>query len=158
MNYFEQLKRYEERGLNNYKIKSIRDIEEIYEIKIDKIKGYTDLSEDRQCLFKSFFINYLNAIGLNSRMTFVPTSIHYVLEVSKLTKLDENDDCLYIFACLFYIVKTDGKKIKMRGKGREDKNNYHTCVERREKYYLRFDFKKDGNKDWLHVTGSDEWY
>ena len=30
MNYFEQLEKYDERGLNKYKLKSIEDVEAIY--------------------------------------------------------------------------------------------------------------------------------
>lgn len=52
-------------------------------------------------------------------MTFAPTSIHYVLEVSKYGKND-NDDCLCQFARLFYIVNSGGKTTKMRGKSYED--------------------------------------
>lgn len=67
MSRFNLERAYEERGLNDYKLRNIDDLFYIYSIKMNQIEGYFKLDEQDRTLFNSFMINYFNIHGFSGK-------------------------------------------------------------------------------------------
>jgi len=86
MDYSNLKEVYEKRGYDDLQLQTIADIEEIYEISIEKIKGYATLSDERQREFQRFLINYYNTQGIIYRADIVPISIYHICQEDSLLK------------------------------------------------------------------------
>jgi hypothetical protein len=156
---YSQLKyRYLKRGLEEFNLKSIEDFEDVFSLEVKFIRGFNELSEDNKQLFKSFLINYLNRVGLNTKAGFVPLSIHYVEEINLVGKEQESDEYYTEYSRQFYILRPDGKKEKMKRKGYHDKDIMYPLTKEYKNKFLRFDFLENKDKIWLHVISPTKWY
>lgn len=158
MEYLILQRRYLKNGLDDFCLKSIKDFEDVFNMETDLIEGYNGLSEDNKLMFGSFLVNYLNRIGLNSKASFVPVSIHYVEEIVLAGKVQEVDEYYTEYLRQFFILHPDGKKEKMKRKGYYDKEVVYPITKEYKNHFLRFDFKEDKKKIWLHVISPTEWY
>lgn len=76
MNYYQELKeRYENKGLDNYLLRDIEDIKDIYNIDIPKLKGYNKLEPSVKDFFNKMIVNYYNARGLEARDDLKPKKV-----------------------------------------------------------------------------------
>lgn len=157
MEYIQLQYRYLKRGLEDFNLKSIEDFEDVFSLEVKFIKGFNELSEDNKQVFKSFLINYLNRIGLNTKATFVPLSINYVEEIVLGGKVQE-DEYYTEYSRQFYILRPNGKYEKMKRKGFLDKDVVYPFVKEYKERFLRFDFMENKKKYWLHVISPTEWY
>lgn len=156
---YSQLKyRYLKRGLEDFDLKSIEDFEDVFSLEVKFIRGFDELSENNKQIFKSFLINYLNGIGLNTKAVFVPLSIYNVEEICLGGKMQEDEEYYTEYSRQFYILHPDGKKEKMKKVGYLDKEITYPFVKEYKKRFLRFDFLEDKKKVWLHVISHSEWY
>ena len=153
---------YEERGLYNYKLHSIEDVAAIYEINIDDLQGYNNLSGVDQETFKGFIVNFFNANGMDKRMGLEPKSINFVNKTtySVSRPADENHEAPYQ-----EVVCEEYKIILPNGKMKQFKKHvYYKEIDPKywmradNKQFLRFDYKTDKRKEWLHVLSTTEWY
>jgi hypothetical protein len=158
MQYLQLQHSYLKNGLDDFCLNSIKDFENVFNMEVDQIEGYKELSEDKKQVFESFLINYLNRIGLNTKAAFIPVSIYYVEEITLGGKMQEDDEYYMEYSRQFYILRPDGKKEKMKRKGYFDKEVIYPIVKEYKKGFLRFDFTEDKKKIWLHVITPTEWY
>ncbi len=64
MDYSSLKEAYEKRNYDDYRLRTIEDIEDIYGLNIKSIKGYGLLSDRKRRQFQQFIINYYNTQGL----------------------------------------------------------------------------------------------
>lgn len=65
-------RKYEELGLTDYKLRNLKQLQEIHGVDVNQIAGYNQLSDKHKKLFNEAIINFFNAWGLDSRKTLVP--------------------------------------------------------------------------------------
>lgn len=158
MKYLELQKRYLDRGLDDFCLKSIEDFQAVFGIVVNSIEGYNELSEDRKSVFEGFLINYLNRVGLSTKANFAPVSIHYVEEIRLGGKMQEDEEYYTEYSRQFYILRPNTIKIKMNRKGYTDKDVVYPFTNENKKRFLRFDFLENKSKIWLHAISPTEWY
>ncbi len=158
MEYLQLQQSYLKNGLEDFCLKSIEDFQAVFGVEVNSIKGYDELSENSKMTFEGFLINYLNRIGLNTKVGFMPVSLHYVEEVTLGGKMEEDEEYYTEYSRQFYILHPDGKKEKMKRKGYHDKDIVYPFTREYKKRFLRFDFMEDKSKIWLHVISTSEWY
>ncbi len=158
MEYLQLQQSYLKNGLEDFNLKSIGDFENVFNIPLDSIAGYNDLSENNKKLFGDFLVNYLNRLGLNTKASFMPVSIYYVEEITLAGKMQEDKEYYMEYSRQFYILHPDGKREKMKRKGYHDKEIVYSFTKEYKKCFLRFDFSERKSKDWLHIISPTEWY
>lgn len=153
INQIEQL--YYKRGLNDCKLSSAEDMLNIHGVDVYKIDGFKYLSDEHKKLFLKFIINFFNAWGLEMRNILYPLSINFVRETEFLGKQNENDDYYIIFGNKVEALRDKDIKVLSEWK---DKNNNLRCITTEEKFYLKFNYKINGQEEWQHVINEKEWY
>ncbi len=148
---------YKSRGLSDFKLRSIENIFEIYNIDVLKIDGYENLTDQNKELFKSFIVNFFNASGLERRNSLLPLSINYVIEKEYLGKRNESDDYFVPLGYKIYVLSADNKLHFFKQK-KFDESKYIECTEDTERQYLRFDYESETGTSWQHVISPTEWY
>ncbi|MBN1074767.1 hypothetical protein DVV91_10470 [Clostridium botulinum] len=164
MNRNEIEKIYEQNGLNNYKLTSLEDLKKCHGIDAEKVRGYENLTEENKKIYKSFIINYYNAMGIDARMITVPKAINYVEEIDYIAphpdaETDEYYKDFYVSVDTKIIVlKADGSRKQLR-KYSDSEYKHLKATEQHRKEYLRFAFLQRKNKVWLHIThNGTQWY
>lgn len=71
MNKFRLERLYEERGLKDYKLRTLEDLFYIHDIKLNQVDGYNRLTKDEKRFFSRFVINYFNSYELARRNIFI---------------------------------------------------------------------------------------
>ena len=153
MTYQKMTKKYEERGLNDYQLRTLEDLKEIHGVDVRELSSYSGLSDENRNLFDTTVLRFYNAHGLNSRLELRPKSVNYVQEV--LYYRDISEDEAEDIGMEIYLVDSNMRVTKKRlhryvfEKGVSFKN-----CKKIIKHYLRFELK-DG---WYHFTAEGEWY
>lgn len=76
MNSYQELqKKYEDKGLDDLKVRSAEDIKDIYNVDILKLKGYEKLDQEAKDLFNTMIINFYNGRGLAARDGMKPKKV-----------------------------------------------------------------------------------
>lgn len=153
MTYHEMTKKYEERGLTDYQLRTLNDLKEIHGVDVQELSGYSGLSENNRKLFGMTVLRFYNAHGLNSRLELRPKAVNYVQEVLYYRNIseDEAED----IGIEIYLVDSDMRLTKKRlhryvfEKGVSFKN-----CKKIIKHYLRFELKDS----WYHFTDFGSWY
>jgi hypothetical protein len=151
---------YQERGLNNYKLKSLDDIKAIYGHDIPALKGYPDLSDENKELVNKFIINFFNAQGMDRRATIKPLQVNYVTlkEYGKpVTDPDAPDGKNYeLVVSEFRRLNAKGnfEKFRMYKHEEIDLNKCKTFTS----CFLRIDYKWGTKREWLHILSPIDWY
>ena len=68
---------YKFNGLDNFKLKTLGDLQKVHAIDY-RISGYKTLDKLNKDLYQKFLINFFNAWGLDARDTLKPTKVHYI--------------------------------------------------------------------------------
>jgi hypothetical protein len=141
-------------------LRSTEDLKNIHEVDYASVKGYDTLTKENKALFQAFIVNYWNAYGLDTRMTMSPICIYFVE--------DQEFNCYYN--------DSDGEKMCATAKrvikavtASETKKTLHKYVDLKYidekplepsavKRYLRFEYKTNGSKEWMHVESDKQWY
>lgn len=89
------------------------------------------------------------------RNILYPLSINFVRETEFLGKQNENDDYYIIFGNKVEALRDKDIKVLSEWK---DKNNNLRCITTEEKFYLKFNYKINGQEEWQHVINEKEWY
>jgi len=71
MNRFQLEKLYEVNGLKDYKLKTTDDLLKTHGIDFKEVDGYTRLDDLNKLLYEKFIVNFLNGLGLDSRMALM---------------------------------------------------------------------------------------
>ena len=140
-------RKYEERGLNNYRIRTVDDLKAIHNIDIEELKGYENLSDEYRELFEKTVIHFFNAQGLEKRAECIPKAINYVQETEYISESN-----IIIGKIIKAIYKNNKSRIIHRYVFEKD-ISFSKC----RKYtseYLRFEL----NNEWFHITKNEQWY
>lgn len=153
MTYKEMTRKYEERGLTGYQLRTLEDLKEIHGVDVAELSGYSGLSENNRKLFDVTVLRFYNAHGLNSRLELKPKAVNYVQEVLYYNNISK--DYAEDIGLEIYLVDSDMCVTKKRLHRYVFKKgvSFKEC-EKSKKYYLRFELKGE----WYHFTNKGEWY
>ena len=109
---------YEATGRTDYRLQTVNDIKVIHGFDILETTGYEDLTEEQKETFVAYVLKHLNSVGMNTRITMFPYSVHYVREISLLSAETwcEEDQRNYReeLGREYLIVKANGKTKKWK--------------------------------------------
>lgn len=71
---------YETCGRSDYCLRAAEDILFIHGFDIRKTPGYEDLTSDQKELFAAHCVKYMNSVGMNTKITMYPKTVHFVRE------------------------------------------------------------------------------
>jgi len=148
---------YEANGLTDYRLKTADDLLFTHGVSVKKLLGYSQLDEANAKLYVAFVVNFFNAQGMDSRVTLVPTGIHYVEDVDLIAKEDPDDEYFTVVGGIVKVINKDGSQTlhhEWRGTGYEELET----IEDKPKRYLRFEYEHEGRPEWLHVIDERQWY
>ena len=152
---------YEANGRNDYRLKTVEDILNIHGFDIRETTGYSDLTEENKKIFEAYVLKHMNGVGMNTRITMWPKSVHYVKEILKYGPEEWDEDEQRKFRWQigreFIILKANGRTKKFRsywddGKGEGDVDST------KENEVLRVDWKYCGHNEWFHVSEELSYY
>lgn len=159
--YREVCKLYEERGLTDYCLKSAADVLAIHNFDLSETTGYEDLTEENKKLFTAYVLTHMNSVGMNTKITMWPKSVHFVEELTYCgpEMNDEEDGKPYRWEIgkEYIILKANGRTKKFKkymdeGKAADDISK--TTIKR----FLRVDWKYNGGSEWFHVIAPNQYY
>lgn len=155
MTRFELERKYEELGLTDYKLRNLKQLQEIHGVDVNQISGYKQLSDKHKKLFNEAIINFFNAWGLDNRKILKPQSVNYVYEVTYYKKIKDTDDFFTDIGQEIYILDGDGRTVSRRLHRYvfEKGVSFKSC-EKESKKYIRFELKGV----WYHILSPVEWY
>lgn len=154
---------YEFHGSNDYRLKTADDVLKIHNFNLRETTGYEDLTEDQKKLFEAYVISHMNGVGMNTRITMWPKSVHYVKEysycASPVWDEEEQREVRWQIGREWIIQKANGRTKKFKkyfdeGKSEADVDSVYTI----EKEYLRVDWKYHGHSEWFHVIEPNKYY
>lgn len=149
--------KYKLYGLDDKKLKVLKDISNIYEISPLEIQGYGTLTRENKNIYKHFIINFFNSWDLDTRKTIKPLSINDVEEIKYLGNADPDDpEYFTILIHELYVIKNDSTKELL--KRLEYKENSMKIKDTVKDRYLRFEYEIHGIQEWIHVLNDEDWY
>lgn len=161
--YREVCKLYEERGLTDYCLRTAEDVLFVHNFDLTETTGFEDLTEEQKKLFIAYVCTYMNGLGMNTKITLWPKSVHFVKEYiyCQAPTWDEDEQRMirYQIGREWIIQKANGRTKKFKkyfdeGKSEADVDQVATT----EKEYLRVDWKYNGGSEWFHVTAPNQYY
>ncbi|MDD3477392.1 MAG: hypothetical protein PHP32_00750 [Candidatus Izemoplasmatales bacterium] len=147
---------YEKYGLTDYTLKTAGDVLNIHNFDLRETTGYEDLTEDQKKLFIAYAITHMNGLGMNTKITMWPKSVHFVKEYSYCSSPvwddEEQREVRWQIGREWIIQKVNGRTKKFKkyfdeGKSEANVDSVYTT----EKEYLRVDWKYNGGNEWFHV-------
>lgn len=146
---------YKVNGLGDYQLEDTNDLLKVHGINFKKIKGFTRLNYGDKELFEGFIINFMNGLGLDSRIAWIPTAINFVHDDEHLAK-DTNGNYVCIKRTIELIDSNEMKSLLHSYSYKEGEGYNITKIERSE--YLRVEYKHYNRNEWLHIEDVDQWY
>ena len=148
MIYQEMTRKYEERGLTDYRLSTLEDLKEIHDVDVTKLSGYSGLSAEKIELFDITVLRFYNAHGLNSRLQLKPKAVNYVLDVTYCRNGETVRREIFLVdgnmrvtkKCLHRYIYKKGVAV-------------WNCTAFKE-HYLRFELQDE----WFHFIRTCEWY
>ncbi|MDO5707077.1 MAG: hypothetical protein Q4P31_00365 [Andreesenia angusta] len=67
--------KYRELGLEDFKLRDLDDLYDIYEIKPEQTEGFNELPEDKKDIFSYFIVKFYNSWGLDARLNLKPVLV-----------------------------------------------------------------------------------
>lgn len=151
MTYKEMTKKYEERGLTDYQLRTVDDLKEIHGVDVQELSRYSGLSENNRKLFDMTVLRFYNAHSLNSRLELRPKAVNYVLE-KDYTKVIDDDR--YGIATQIFVLDSNGQLTDIcLHNSVQSEIDIADCEENILRY-LCFEL----NNGWFHITEKGEWY
>ena len=148
---------YEKYGRADYQLQTVQDILNIHGYDITETTGYQDLTEENKRIFEAYVIRHLNNVGMNTRLTMWPKSVHYVRELTytgpEEWDQEEQRNFRWEIGKEFIILKANGKTKKFRkymDDGKTEKDIDRTTT----KEFLRVDWKMHGRITLLKQKGA----
>lgn len=154
---------YEKFGRSDYRLRSAEDILNIHGFDIRETDGYEDLTQEQKELFESYCVTHMNSLGMNTKITMWPKSVHYVKEYDYYSAPewdeDEQRNIRWEIGREWIILKANGRTKKFKKYMDEGKTMADVdAVSTQEKEYLRVDWKYQGCAEWFHVMAPDKYY
>ena len=144
-------------------LRSAEDILNIHGFDIRETDGYEDLTQEQKELFESYCVTHMNSLGMNTKITMWPKSVHYVKEYDYYSAPewdeDEQRNIRWEIGREWIILKANGRTKKFKKYMDEGKTMADVdAVSTQEKEYLRVDWKYQGRAEWFHVMAPDKYY
>lgn len=161
--YNEVMKLYAACGRDDCRILTVNDIKVIHGFDIRETTGYEDLTEEQKATFEAYVIKHMNGVGMNTRITMWPKSVHFVKEYTYCAAPEwDEEEGKYIrwqIGREWVIHKANGRTKKFKkyfdeGKTEADVDEVATT----EKEYIRVDWKYNGSNEWFHVSPELNYY
>jgi len=148
---------YELNGLTKYKLRNTEDLLRVHEIDYKAVDGYNKLDDLNRAIYEKFIINIFNTCGLDSRLSLVPKGIYWVEDIEYLVKGEPENDYYNIAGQKVYSIDRTGRRIILHQWEDEKYKHHEKTIEKQR--YLRFEFERQGKREWLHVIKEGkEWY
>lgn len=159
--YREVTELYQKYGRNDFRLKSVEDILNIHNFDILETPGYEDLTEENKRLFEEYVITHMNSVGMNTKITMWPKSVHFVEELTYCgpEEWDEEEQRSFRWEIgrETIIVKANGRTKKFKkymDEGKTDADIDKTTTKR----FLRVDWKFGKENVWFHVLEPGRYY
>lgn len=156
----EVMKRYETFiGKNDFQLKNVEQLKSIHNIDFKKTAGYETLSEESKLVYRNFIVRFFNAWGLGTRSKIVPYSIHNTLERTYYTEVEQYIGSVNL-GTEHIVIDCEGKELfTIYSRYDAKKSSYPNQIVKKEDTFLRFDYERNGVREWLHVINNGfEWY
>lgn len=152
---------YEQYGLSDFVLRTVQDIQNIHGYDITETTGYEDLTEENKRIFEAYVIRHLNSVGMNTKITMWPKSVHYVRELDYLGPEEwdpeEGRNIRWQIGKEFIILKANGRTKKFK-KFMDDGKTEADIDKTTENEFLRVDWKMHGQITWFHVSKELDYY
>lgn len=161
--YTEVVNLYVATGRTDFRILNVNDIKVIHGFDIRETPGYEDMTEAQQKTFEAYVIKHMNSVGMNTRITMWPKSVHFVKEYTYCgpEEWDEDEKCNLReqIGREWVIQKANGRTKKFKkyfdeGKSICDVDEAATKVVE----CIRVDWKYCGSSEWFHVFEDLNYY
>lgn len=128
-----------------------------------KTPGYEDLTSDQKELFAAHCVKYMNSVGMNTKITMYPKTVHFVREYQycSFPEWDEEiqKNIRWQIGREWIILKANGRTRKFKKYLDDDRTEADIDkTVTKEFEYLRVDWRQNGTNVWFHVTAPDEYY
>lgn len=145
--------RYNNYGIDDFKLRNINDLYQLHGINIENIEGYDTLNDLERYVFKKFIVNYYNVWEVDTRDILKPLNIYRVQQIDLLYY--ENDEPVIVGYELARFIEGEFVLHEIN----IDEGYRSTELERYEpQSYLRFEYEKDNKNEWLHIVDEKTWY
>lgn len=152
---------YEKYGRFDYTLQTVQDVANIHGFDLTETTGYEDLTEENKRIFEAYVLHHMNSVGMNTKITMWPKSVHYVRELTYLgpEEWDEEEGRNFHWEIgkEFIILKANGKTKKFK-KYMDEGKTVADIDKTTEKEFLRVDWKMHGHNTWFHVSKDLEYY
>lgn len=147
-------RKYEDCGLNDYRLKSLDNLREIHGFDVRELSGYSGLTDENKMLFDKTVLRFYNSLGMDIKKQLIPKSVNYVQEIAYCKPLCESGNEYYeSVGIVINIIDRNGKKHRFH-RYIFDKSVPLSECKKFYKSYLRFELKGE----WYHFTEKGEWY
>lgn len=159
--YTEVTALYQKYGLSDYMLHTVQDIQNIHGYDITETTGYEDLTEENKRIFEAYVIRHLNSVGMNTKITMWPQSVHYVRELTycgpEEWDPEEQRNFRWEIGKEFIILKANGRTRKFK-KYMDDGKTEADIDKTTKKEFLCVDWKFGRENVWFHVSKELEYY
>lgn len=158
----EVIKKFQENNKADYQLENEQDLMIIFGIDTEKIEGYDSLSDDNKWIFNKFIINFINRLGIDSKIALTPESIYFVEHHEVFAKEFMDEEYITLKELMITALDQEDNPSKILihkiDKEYKDAETSHTST----KQYLRFTYQwkypDQPRKEWLHVLDPHTWY
>lgn len=154
---------YEHYGINDYMLRTIEDVKNIHNFDVTETTGYEDLTEEHKRIFEAYVLRHMNSVGMNTKITMWPKSVHFVREYTYCTAPEWDDEekrnIRWEIGREYIILKANGRTKKFKKFLDDDKTEADIDKSATtEKEFLRVDWRMNGENIWFHVSEELEYY
>lgn len=154
---------YQRYGIHDYILRTIEDVKNIHNFDVTETTGYEDLTEENKQIFEAYVLRHMNSVGMNTKITMWPKSVHFIQEYTYCTAPEWNDyekkNIRRVIGHEYIILKANGQTKKF--KKFMDADRTEADIDKSattEKEFLRVDWRMNGENIWFHVSKELEYY
>lgn len=154
---------YQHYGIHDYMLRTIEDVKNIHNFDVTETTGYEDLTEENNRIFEAYVLRHMNSVGMNTKITMWPKSVHFVREYTYCTAPEWDDEekrnIRWEIGREYIILKANGRTKKFKKFLDDDKTEADIDKSATtEKEFLRVDWRMNGENIWFHVSEELEYY
>ncbi len=144
-------------------LRTIEDVKNIHNFDVTETTGYEDLTEENKRIFEAYVLQHMNSVGMNTKITMWPKSVHFVREYSYCTAPEwdeyEKKNVRWEIGREYIILKANGRTKKFKKFLDDDRTEADIDKSATtEKEFLRVDWRMNGENIWFHVSKELEYY
>lgn len=144
-------------------LRTIEDVKNIHNFDVTETTGYEDLTEENKRIFEAYVLQHMNSVGMNTKITMWPKSVHYVREYRYCTAPEwdeyEKKNVRWEIGREYIILKANGRTKKFKKFLDDDRTEADIDKSATtEKEFLRVDWRMNGENIWFHVSKELEYY